>query len=369
MTLVVIIGLSLALPITSVTVVARYQSELKARSINPPLLVGARGDRFDLVLRSQFFVGELQQSLTYREFELLKRNDELVCVPLHLVHSAGGGQWPIVGTSSVYFHAQQLGMDKGNLFTEIGQCVVGVDVAAHLQGVSVLKNDMSSAFGFGDMFPYELQVIGVLEKNNTPDDQAVFVSLETAWLLDGYGHAHQDGDGGTAVNRNSVLHGLEGAHIPQHSETELSLIDRHLIHFHGDRSEYRISSVAVWPASQEANALLRVDYQDDRTTQVVVPGEEFEKLMNQVVRVKDILDLVFAILLCISAVMVLVASVQSVQLRRTHLDTMRYLGCSLSKVRILLLMEFCLVAGMAMGACLVFVLLLEAAAPTLFSVV
>ena len=369
MTLVVIIGLSLALPITSIKVVARYQSELKSRSLNPPLLVGARGDRFDLVLRSQFFVGELQQALTYREFARLKRNDELVCAPLHLVHSAGQGQWPIVGTSSVYFNAQRLGIDQGHLFTEIGQCVVGADVAEYLQSISVIKSDMSSVFGFGDMLPYELQVSGVLERRGTPDDRAVFVSLETAWLLDGYGHAHRDGDNGTAVNRNSVLHGLEGAHIPQYSETDLSVIDKHLIHFHGDRSDYRISSVAVWPTTQEANALLRVGYQDDRTTQVVVPGDEFEKLMEQVVRVKDILDLVFAILLCISAVMVLVTIVQSFQLRKTDLETMRYLGCSLSKVRLLLLTEFSLVAGLAVVACLVFVILLESAAPALLSIV
>ncbi len=41
-TLIIIIGLSLALPITSIKVVARYQSELKSRSLNPPLLVGAQ---------------------------------------------------------------------------------------------------------------------------------------------------------------------------------------------------------------------------------------------------------------------------------------------------------------------------------------
>ena len=127
--------------------------------------------------------------------------------------------------------------------------------------------------------------------------------------------------------------------------------------------------MAVWPTTQEANALLRVGYQDDRTTQVVVPGDEFEKLMEQVVRVKDILDLVFAILLCISAVMVLVTIVQSFQLRKTDLETMRYLGCSLSKVRLLLLTEFSLVAGLAVVACLVFVILLESAAPALLSIV
>ena len=126
--------------------------------------------------------------------------------------------------------------------------------------------------------------------------------------------------------------------------------------------------MAVWPKTKEASALLRVYYQDDRTLQVIVPQHEFEKLMEHVVRVKDVLDLVFVILLAISTVMVVVSIVQSVQLRNRHLETMHYLGCSRSKVRILLLSELSIVTAMAMLACVFFVFLLDAAAPSLMTI-
>ena len=368
LTLVITIGLSLALPITSFRVMARYRGELESRSTRPPLLIGARGDRFDLVLRSQFFVGELQQSLTYREYGRLRDDAELVSVPLHLVHSAGQGKWPIVGTNSIYFTAQALELDAGQVFAEIGTCVVGADVADQLNGMTIIKSDLQTTFGFGEMLPYDLRVAGVLKKTSTPDDRAIFVSLETAWLLDGYGHAHEESDSGTAVSRRSLLHGVEGAHTPLESQTNLDQSSRHLIHFHGEQLDYRISSVAVWPKTKEASALLRVDYQDDRMTQVVVPQHEFEKLLEHVVRVKDVLDLVFVILLAISTVMVVVSTIQSVQLRKRHLETMHYLGCSRLKVRTLLLLESSMVAVMALLACTLFVFMLDAAAPSLLSI-
>ncbi|MBA62302.1 MAG: hypothetical protein CMJ76_08035 [Planctomycetaceae bacterium] len=368
MTLVIIIGLSIALPITSARVIARYRAELESRSVSPPLLVGARGDRFDLVLRSQFFVGELQQSLTYKEYDRLSNSNELVCAPLHLVHSAGQGRWPIVGTSSVYLNAQALSLKEGQPFVEVGTCVIGAEVAKQLNGMSAIKSDLQSTFGFGDASPYELKVVGVLKESFTPDDQAVFVSLETAWLLDGYGHLHQDGDAGTAVNRNSFLYDVEGSHVPQNSQTEITESNRQQIHFHGEQENYRISSVAVWPVTNEAGVLLRVNYQDNRTTQVVVPGEEFEKLMKHVVRVGDILDLVFVILLMISTMMVALSTAQSVQLRKKHLETMYYLGCEASKVRQLLFIELSMVAGLALVACTLIVLLLDSTAPSLLSI-
>ena len=72
--------------------------------------------------------------------------------------------WPIVGTNSIYFNAQALDLAAGQLFAEIGTCVVGADVAEKLNGTTIIKSDLQSPFGFGEMLPYDLQVVGVLEK-------------------------------------------------------------------------------------------------------------------------------------------------------------------------------------------------------------
>ena len=37
-----------------------------------------------------------------------------------------------------------------------------------------------------------MNVVGILHKSPSPDDQAVFVDLKTAWIIEGFGHGHQD---------------------------------------------------------------------------------------------------------------------------------------------------------------------------------
>ena len=101
------------------------------------------------------------------------------------MHSAGQGKWPIVGTNSIYFTAQALSLDAGQVFAEIGTCVVGADVAEELNGMIKIKNDLQTAFGFGEMLPYELRVVGVLEKSSTPDDRASLYRLKLpgCWMV------------------------------------------------------------------------------------------------------------------------------------------------------------------------------------------
>ncbi len=368
-TLVVIVALSLALPLTTSYVTSAYQSELEARSQNPSLLVGARGDRFDLVLRAQFYVGELQQAMTHGDYEKVNLHDGLITAPLHLSHTASRGAWAVIGTSSAFLTAKGLEIASGTTFAEMGTCVVGAEVAKRLEGKSTVRTDMKSLFGIGDMMPYDLEVVGTLEPTGTADDSVVLISLETAWLLDGYGHIHEDNDIGSAVDRNSRLHGVEGAHIPSQTETKLTAENRHRVHFHGEQSQYRISAVAVWPQDDESNALFQAAYLDDRALQVVVPEQEFQKLMDYVFQVKEILDLVFIILMVISAVMVVTSIVQSIQLRKQHLETMQYLGCSAIKVKLLLATELVVLGVFALVLSAVMVAVMVVASPSLMTLV
>ncbi len=368
-TLIVIISLSVTLPIATNRITKEYERELSSRSESPPLLLGARGDRFDLVLKSQFYVGELQQTLTYGEFNSIDRNEELVATPLHLDHSTNQGKWPVVGTTSTYLTAKSLVLKAGQTFAALGTCVIGAGIAESLSEATSLKTDLANPFGLGDMLPYELEIVGVLEKANSPDDFAVFISLETAWVLDGYGHLHDDSDVGSAVDRNSFLKGVDGIHIPSSSQTRLTAENRSKVHFHGNRDDYRISSIAIWPMHNEASALLQAKYIGDRNLQVLVPSEEFQKLMDYVFQVRHVLNVVFAILAVIAVVMVVTSIVQALQLRKQNLLTMQCLGCSRFRVNCLLLTELSILVSGALMLSIILVVILESTAPSLLTLI
>ena len=35
-------------------------------------------------------------------------------------------------------------------------------------------------------------MVGILAPTSTPDDEAVFVDIKTAWVISGIGHGHED---------------------------------------------------------------------------------------------------------------------------------------------------------------------------------
>ena len=41
-------------------------------------------------------------------------------------------------------------------------------------------------------YPLKMKVVGILAASNSADDGAVFVDLKTQWVIEGFGHGHQD---------------------------------------------------------------------------------------------------------------------------------------------------------------------------------
>ena len=72
--------------------------------------------------------------------------------------------------------------------------MVGAD-AARVLDVGVGDNVISSpenVFDLAGVYPLKMPVVGVLARSHSPDDDAVFVDVKTAWVIEGLGHGHQD---------------------------------------------------------------------------------------------------------------------------------------------------------------------------------
>ena len=123
-------------------------------------------------------------------------------------------------------------------------------------------------------------------------------------------------------------------------------------HFHGEPATYPISAVIAVPHDPRASTLLRGRYLDDtQPSQLVVPLEITRNLLNNIFRIRDLFDLVLAVvgmatLLALSLVFWL-----SLRMRREEMQTLFLLGSSqLTMLRLILAESLLLgLASVALG--------------------
>jgi putative ABC transport system permease protein len=231
------------------------------------------------------------------------------------------------------------------MFAQAGECVVGalVEVSNDL-----IQTDITNPFDPSATPPLSMQVVGRLQPSGTPDDRGVFVSLDTAWILDGYGHGHDIADQGTAAANSSVLADATDGHRPHQSIRTIDETNRHEIHFHGNRNLYPISAVLIWPNTLRDQVVLEGKYINHKSLQVLSPAAEITTIMRYVFQMNTILQRIFLLLGAVTLLLIAVIIYQALNARKHDLETMRLLGCSRLQVFKLLGIElFLLLAGSA----------------------
>ena len=97
-----------------------------------------------------------------------------------------------------------------------------------------------------------MRVVGVLAPAYTADDDAVFVDLKTAWVIEGLGHGHQDlappeAASGVLTREGDTI--IANASVVQYNEITPENIDS--FHFHGDLADFPITAVIAVPPRHE----------------------------------------------------------------------------------------------------------------------
>ena len=124
------IAVPVFLPLTTGELVARYETSLTARAESTPLVMGPRGNRFDLTLAALYFRQGDIETIPFREFEELAGSEFGLVMPLHVRYTARSA--PLVGTSLEYFAFRGLKLSEGTLPLRLGDCVLGASVAERL---------------------------------------------------------------------------------------------------------------------------------------------------------------------------------------------------------------------------------------------
>ena len=324
MTVVIVLPLGLEI------VLAKAEALLRSRADTTPLVVGAKGSPLNLVLRSLYFSGDAPQQIAADVIREIEADDLAIAVPLHLIFEARSV--PVVGTTIDYFDVRTQHFAAGRSFAVLGEAVAGAAAAKRLglaRGDSVIAG-AGELFDLAGAYPLKLSIAGILAASDGPDDDAIFVDVNTAWTIQGLYHGHQDlavTDDPSVVLKRDEQGIIANAQLFTYGEVTEN--NRDSFHGHGDSDAFPVSSLLVFPRDARASALIQGRLiGPDATLQAVRPGAVIEDLLATLFRVRDIVDAAIAIVGAAMAAVLALVVVLSIRLREDELDTLHRIGAS-----------------------------------------
>lgn len=327
--LVLAISLTILLPAATHLLIDRYETAMRARARDTPLLIGTKGHRFDLLLHALYFRSALPGMLEWREVGRVRDTGHTVPVPLHARFTARG--YPIVGTTPDYFARRGLWAEEGSLPLRIGDCVLGAGTARSL-GLGPgdrLMSDPENVFDLAGAYPLNMRVTGVLAESGGPDDGAVFTDIKSAWIIEGLGHGHRDvvkGAPPDAILKRGAGNVVANEALVRYTEVTAANIDS--FHFHGDISAFPVSCILAWPRDAKHATLLRGMYVgEDAKVEALVPVTVVGELLETVFKVRRMLDAHAALVGVATLLFIVLVLLLSFRLRRAERQTMFKIGC------------------------------------------
>lgn len=291
--LIACFALTTALPLSARLLFLRYAESLTERANATPMVAGARGSRFDLVLATTHFRRSQVQPATMALVHRIAALRLCVAIPMSVEHTARGHV--VVGTGIEYAELRGLRFASGQWPTGLGQCVLGSRVAQR-EGLGAgdhIFSDQSDVYDISRPPAIRMHVVGVLEPTGGPDDDVIFADIATAWAMAGILHGHDAPS--TVRDANMLLQktkdnvAISGALIEYNEVTPETIAGYHL---HADPSQLPVTSVLVLPKDQKSATLLNTEVNLSKTEQMVRPSAVMDELLSYVLRIKSVIDLV-----------------------------------------------------------------------------
>ena len=350
--LVLSLALIIYLPIGLKVVVDQSAQSLTSRAERTPLIIGARGSPLELALNTLYFESGAPATVPYAEVQRVVEYGLATPIPLHTRFRVD--QQPIVGTALDYFDFRQLSIADGRQMVMLGDCVLGATAAQRLGAVpgSSIVSSPESVFDLAGTYPLKMAVAGVLAPAGSPDDDAVFVDIRTAWVIEGLAHGHQDlskpeAAASVLTRTGSVV--VANAAVVKYNEITPDNVDS--FHFHGDTSGFPITAVIAVPRDAKASALLQGKYLgEDERLQVLRPLDVIDELIELVVSVRSYVVTAVVLVSLSTLFTTVLVFLLSLRLRRREILTMHRIGAARGRVRGILATE--IVGTVAMAVCL-----------------
>ena len=327
-------------------ILKKSETQLKSRAIETDLILGSKGSSIDLVMNSLYFQKDVPDLIPMSALDDIYDTELATAIPLYVRFQARNHM--IVGTSVDYFDYRQLQLHEGNLFSRLGDCILGSSVANEFQlGVGdYIVSSSENIFDITGVYPLKMKVTGILKPSGTNDDDALFVDVKTTWVIQGLVHGHQD----LAESTNeSVILERDSSNISANAKlyhyNEITEDNLESFHFHGNFDDYPLSSILIIPDSEKSGTLLRGQYllEDERLVQIVDPIKTVEEILQNIFKIKKVIDRVI-IFVAISTLLALILVFSlSMKLRAGEMSTYFKMGSSKNLILRLFLAEITLI--------------------------
>jgi putative ABC transport system permease protein len=359
--LVACITLITFLPLALQLLLDESERQLMARAAKTPLVIGAKGSSLDLVMNTLYFGNEVPELIAMDASVRVEETNLALPIPVYARFEARGN--PIVGTTLDYFDFRGLKLSNGRQLAVLGECVLGAKAAETLKlkpGDSLVSSP-ESLFDLAGVYPLKMGVVGILEKSHTSDDLAVFVDIKTAWVIQGLGHGHQDI---TQLNDPTLIYERTDSNVAATAKlyhyTEITDKNIESFHFHGNLEIYPITAVIAVPFDKKSDTILRGRYlSKEESQQIVKPEEVIDGLLQNIFRIKNVLDAVISVVALATILAVLLVFALSLRLRQKEIQTIFKLGCSRMTIVRLVAAEIILIVFVSSLACAGLVLLIN----------
>lgn len=341
--LLVVLTVSLAAPLATRSIASELEASWQRRAEQFPLVLGARGSGVDLVLHALFHSRLPDAQARMADVEEAAGTGLAPIVPLYIRHTAR--EFPVVGTSVEYFDHRHLEVANGRPLMILGESLIGAEVARRLDlgPGDRLLTDPENVFDIAGGEPLLLRIAGVLAPSRSPDDQAVFVDIRTAWIISGIGHGHEEPGEGT--DEDLLLGRDEGYVFTGALETyqEITPENVHTFHFHGDPGDMPVTAFLAFPGTEREKTLLRGRYLSPRQPiQALVPDDIVSEVLATVFRVKRLVEVVLAAGAVAVGLLLGLVVLLSTRLRRREFGILHALGMGRRRIFLLILLEWML---------------------------
>jgi putative ABC transport system permease protein len=342
--LVLSMAVTVFIPMVTHVAIGRFQSHMMKRAESTPLVIGTKGSRFGLAIHGLYFRGDPPSSMPQSEWQKIEQSKLAQAIPLHSRFRAGG--FPIVGTTADYIRYRELAIAQGHSWQRWGDCMLGSNVASRL-GLGPndrLLSEPENAFDLSGPSPLNMRVVGVFRTTGTADDEAVFVDIKTAWILEGLGHGH-------AVKSEAPdehLHDAGRENLSKYNEVTEENVRS--FHFHGNKQEFPLTAILAIPDSAKSEAILVGKFLDPQeTTQVLRPKDVIAELLSVIAHLRQLMNWIVIALALVEMLLLVLVILLSLRLRAREMETMRLLGCSRGTMAWIVAIELALAASASVG--------------------
>ncbi len=326
MIIVSCVAVVVALPLAVRALASRFEQELVSRAASTPLLVGAKGNRFDLVMSMLYFRRSPVATISMADLSAIssKGGDEFI--PLNVRFTARG--FPIVATTPEYFESRGLRPGSGSLPLTIGDVTLGANVAEKvgLGPGSPFYSDQRDLFDLTKPQSLKMNVVGVLSRSHTGDDDAVFVDLKTAWILEGVSHAHADP--GALAPRLVLERGEGSVSLSEEiiAANQVTPGNEKAFHLHASDKDLPLTGIIVRPESEKSATILMSRLNADSDYQAVRPSDVMQEILGYVLQLRVLLDGLAIVVGVLTAVLLGLITALGVRERSGEIATLSRIG-------------------------------------------